>query len=110
MTTKDTIGNFPIKALFDDLLKLDDALNAAFNNARPPADDEYIPMCERHWALREQIEAAPVTSRADLELMARTLMLEAKRDPEFENAGAGSARSLAMTLASRALQFTGSAT
>jgi hypothetical protein len=66
-------------------------------------------MCERHLALREQIEAAPVTSLTDLEWVARTLMLEAERDPEFENQGAGSARSLASALARGALQFTGAA-
>jgi hypothetical protein len=40
MSKKDTIGNSPIKALFGDLLKLDEALNAAFSGARPPADDQ----------------------------------------------------------------------
>lgn len=106
MSKKDITGKSPTEALFSELLKVDAILRDL-----PPKtpDKDYFAICELHWSLREKIEAAPVSSPSDLRVKFRTLKLEEGRDPEFTNHGPGSARSLAMTLASHALQLAGAA-
>jgi hypothetical protein len=93
-TEIENIGNSPIKAIFVELAQLDEAL-------RDPSismDYDDYGAIERHWALREAINATPACSLAELHAKARPLQVKISRDENFTNHGPGPARHLAKSL------------
>jgi|GEM_PF-4994762 len=60
--------------------------------AQTHIDDEQIDqqLYERHWALREKIDAFPASTISELAAKARAAQIELERDPDAECCGPGS--------------------
>jgi hypothetical protein len=64
------------------------------------ADSEYLPACERHWAIREVINATPARTLLELRAKARAAEIALDLDAEAECEGDGSFVELSKSLIS----------
>jgi hypothetical protein len=62
------------------------------------ADSEYLPSCERHWSIREDINAAQARTLAGLRAKARAAEIALDLDPEADCEGSGSFVELSRSL------------
>jgi hypothetical protein len=64
------------------------------------ADSEYLPACERHWAIREAINATPARTLPELRAKSRAAEIALELDAEADCEGPGSFVELARSLIS----------
>lgn len=68
-------------------------------HAEEPEDDAAEEqLYNRHWALRERVDATPAKTIAELKLKARAAEMALERDPQADCAGAGAFVSLAQSI------------
>jgi hypothetical protein len=93
------IGKIPtLEFLVADLEKADLELSRLFDAGA--ADAEYLPACERHWTLREAINATPARTFPELQAKARAAQIALELDAEADCEGLGCFKELTRSLMS----------